>query len=229
MVSVKALKSTVLSVILFLCSAFAPVRTHAAGISSFSLNPSYGSENSITDVRLNIQSSGISAYSVEIRFDPRILYFTGAEQGNALNGGVFYCNDTYSDNAVRLVWSHSRNQVCNGAAAVLHFRAAAKTAETDTVLSIGHAVAADDIKPASININNCTLKIAGEIKKGDVNDDGYVNVADVILLNLYLLNRGEYPLSYTAQACADVSGNGNVTTADGTLIMNYIFNIIKEL
>lgn len=225
----KVLKSTVFSMVLFLCSAFAPVCANAAGISSLSLNPSYGSENSITDVRLNIQSDGISAYSAEIRFDPRVLYFTGAEQGNALNGGVFYCNDTYSDNVVRLVWSHSRNQVCNGAAAVLHFRAAAKTAETDTVLSIGHAVVADDIKQAHFNISNCTMKIAGEITKGDVNGDGYVNVSDIISLNLYLLNRTEYPLSYTAQACADVSGNGNVTTADGTLIMNYISNIIKEL
>lgn len=224
----KALRTTVFAVVLFLCSAFAPMRCNAAGISSLSLNPSYGSENSITDVRLNIQSNGISAYSVEIRFDPRVLYFTGAEQGNALNGGVFYCNDTYSDNIVRLVWSHSRNQVCNGAAAVLHFRAAANTAETDTVLTIGHAVVADDIKPGSFDINNCTMKIAGEIKKGDVNDDGYVNIADIVLLNLHLLNRVKYSLSYTAQACADVSGNGNVTIADGTLIMNYISNIIKE-
>lgn len=225
----KTLKSIVFSMALFLCSVFVPMRAEAAGVSSLSLDPSYGSENSITDVRLDIQSDGISAYSVEIRFDPRVLCFTGAEQGNALNGGVFYCNDTYSDNIVRLVWSHSRNQVCNGAAAVLHFRAAANTAETDTVLSIGHAVVADDIKQARFNIDNCTMKIAGEIIKGDVNGDGYVNVSDVISLNLYLLNRVKNPLSYTAQACADASGNGNVTIADSTLIMNYIAKIIKEL
>lgn len=225
----KSIRAAGLAAAVFLCSIFSPVKVSAENLSVVSLNAGYGSENDITNVRLNIDSDGISAYSIEINFDPRDLCFVGAQQGDSLDGGTFYCNEDYSDNAVKLVWSNSRNQSCKGTAAVLRFKAAYGTAETTTDLSIRHAELADDLNKADFVLQDCTMKIAQKITKGDVDLSGRINVADIVALNSYLLNSDKYPLSYASQANADVSQNGEVTATDCSLIINYILMLIEEL
>ncbi|MCM1225801.1 MAG: dockerin type I domain-containing protein [Clostridium sp.] len=219
----RSIRAAGIAAALLLCTVLSPAKASAEDyFSKISLSAGYGSENDITEVKVNISSSGISAYSIEVNFDPRSLYFVDAEQGESLDGGTFYCNENYSDNAVKLVWSNSRNQKCSGAAAVLHFKAAYGTAETDTKLSIKHAELADDLEEEVSTVQDCAMKIARSITKGDVDENTVINVADLIMLNKYLLSGSEYPLSYTRQANADVSGNGIVTMTDSALILNYL-------
>lgn len=219
----RSIRAAGIAAALLLCTALSPAKASAEDyFSKISLSAGYGSENDITEVKVNISSSGISAYSIEVNFDPRSLYFVGAEQGGSLDGGTFYCNENYSDNAVKLVWSNSRNQKCSGTAAVLRFKAAYGTAETATKLSIKHAELADDLEEEVSTVQDCAMKIARSITKGDVDENTVINVADLIMLNKYLLSGSEYPLSYTRQANADVSGNGIVTMTDSALILNYL-------
>lgn len=224
------LKTAVLSAAMVIVSAVSPVYASEQDNSVIYINAGYGAECEITDIELNIKSNtGISAYSIEVDYDPRVLYFMGAKQGEAFDGGTFYCNGDYSDDAVRIVWSDGRNQTADGTAAILRFRPAYGTAETDTAVSIGYSMVADDLNEAEFEASDGNLKIASEINRGDVNNDGEVSVSDVVLLNMYLLKGDEEALTYTCQANAEVTGDKLVTPADSAMIMNYVSMTIKEL
>ncbi len=67
----------------------------------------------------------------------------------------------------------------------------------------------------------------GELVYGDVNEDGKVNVLDVIKLNQNLLGGGE--LSDTGIKAADVDKDGTPSIADSLLILKYIINLVSEL
>lgn len=65
-------------------------------------------------------------------------------------------------------------------------------------------------------------------KYGDVNGDSKVDISDVVSLNLFLLSADKYPLTDSQIANADCHKDGLIDAADGTLLMNYICEIIDE-
>lgn len=225
----KALKTAVVSAALALCCVLSPLDADAYTTPIVSLSSGYGSEGAVTPVRINIDSDGIAAYSIELNFDPDVLYFTGAEQGADIDGGTFYCNDSYSEGSIKLVWSASQNRSCNGTAAIVYFRTAYGVAETETPLSLGHIQIADDLEESEFYTFDCEMKLGGKLNKGDVNNDGKVNISDAVAVSKYIVDSEENPLSYTSMANADITGNGTLTGIDSTLIINYCAMLIEEL
>lgn len=63
---------------------------------------------------------------------------------------------------------------------------------------------------------------------GDVNVDGFINVSDVVALNMYILSSGENKLSDVGIANADCVKDGVINTSDSLLIMNYVAMIVGE-
>ncbi len=63
---------------------------------------------------------------------------------------------------------------------------------------------------------------------GDVNVDTDVNIADIVKLNMYLLNNTLNPITPTGYANANCVYDTKVDTADSTLIMNYVAMMISE-
>ncbi|MDE6707960.1 MAG: dockerin type I repeat-containing protein [Oscillospiraceae bacterium] len=66
---------------------------------------------------------------------------------------------------------------------------------------------------------------------GDVNDDGAINIADVVCVLNALNNSGKTKLSIsdaavylTCPQAADVNGDGSITNDDATMIQNYILS-----
>ena len=58
---------------------------------------------------------------------------------------------------------------------------------------------------------------------GDVNLDKIVNVADVVMLNMFFSNSTENPIeSDVSLANADCLKDNYINTSDATLIMNYV-------
>ncbi|MBR4509673.1 MAG: cellulase family glycosylhydrolase [Ruminococcus sp.] len=57
---------------------------------------------------------------------------------------------------------------------------------------------------------------------GDVNLDGNVTVADAVAILQYIGNKDKYPLSSTAKANADVSGNGDGVTPNDALTIQKV-------
>lgn len=67
---------------------------------------------------------------------------------------------------------------------------------------------------------------AESTKYGDVNGDLKINVSDVIAINMFLLNTEKYPLTDVQMANADCNKDGVIDTADGTMLMNYLCELI---
>lgn len=69
-----------------------------------------------------------------------------------------------------------------------------------------------------------------QLSYGDANCDGTVNMGDVIAIMQSLANPGEYPLTSTGRAQADVSGSGDgVTNNDALTIQQYEAGLITKL
>ena len=64
-------------------------------------------------------------------------------------------------------------------------------------------------------------------KYGDVNEDGEIDIMDVIALNKYLL--GSMKLGETAKANADVDTNKSVDSTDSLNILKYVVELVTEL
>lgn len=66
-----------------------------------------------------------------------------------------------------------------------------------------------------------------DVKKGDVNHDGSIDIMDGICLNKYLL--GVQTLTPSQSTAADADGNGEVDPTDSLLILKYAVEIIDSL
>jgi len=63
---------------------------------------------------------------------------------------------------------------------------------------------------------------------GDVNEDGKINVLDVVLTVQYVLEIDDPPLTEAQKIAADVNGNGVINVLDITLLMQYALGMIDE-
>jgi len=63
---------------------------------------------------------------------------------------------------------------------------------------------------------------------GDVNEDGKINVLDVVLAMQHVLEIDDPPLTEAQKTAADVNGNGLINVLDVTLLMQYALGMIDE-
>ena len=69
-----------------------------------------------------------------------------------------------------------------------------------------------------------------DIKYGDANGDGAVDVADVVLVKCYLINGESYSMTKQGAANADVQGESNgINVQDVIAIQKYVLKLIDEL
>ena len=78
------------------------------------------------------------------------------------------------------------------------------------------------LDPYGLSENN-TL----ETLYGDVNLDGRVDVTDCVLLNKAVA--GSVQLDTAANKNADCNGNGEISSDDATVLMQFIVNLVKTL
>ncbi len=83
------------------------------------------------------------------------------------------------------------------------------------------------ITGAYIKAEAATDGPSGDVMYGDVNDDGIVNIADVILLNRALL--GDASVEGAGQDAADVDKNGTLEATDSLNILKYIVELLDTL
>lgn len=79
----------------------------------------------------------------------------------------------------------------------------------------------DPTQPSTEETEPSTGNIADGTNYGDVNVDGTVDVADVVALNMYLLNPSGNALEAEGVANADVVRDNKIDSTDGTLLMSF--------
>jgi hypothetical protein len=69
----------------------------------------------------------------------------------------------------------------------------------------------------------------GDVLAGDANQDGNVDMADVVIIMQSLANPNKYQLTGKAAKAADVYGNDGVTTLDALAIQKKLLHLIDTL
>ena len=139
--------------------------------------------------------------------DVKFLYYSelasGSFNGTPLtinaNGTVDDVDDFYSESKISLT--------SNGHGATIE----KSYDEATAILTV--TVKGEDISENADNFHTYTIQFA---KKGDVNGDKNVTIADVTALVNIILGKAE------PNAVADVNGDGSVTIADVTALVNII-------
>ncbi len=192
---------------------------------------SYAEENNTAEVSIMIEENpGVSAFSVELRYDPEVLVYEEAEAGRDISCGTLYCNGEYSENSVKLVWSDSKDFCGQGEAAVVKFRTRNGTAETASLVNIGYSEFVNkELEGMEYEAESGKVKIAQKIKLGDTNCSGIVDISDVVLLNKYIIDGEKYSFkNIENEANSDVNGDGKIDILDSGLIIDYLSGIMPE-
>lgn len=82
----------------------------------------------------------------------------------------------------------------------------------------------------TINVPSTETTINPDLvtKYGDSNNDGDITVADVVILNMHLLNKEANPLDDIQTANSDCVRDGIINSSDSAMILNYVAMMVSE-
>ena len=157
---------------------------------------------------LNITGSeAVAGYQASVQFDDTALRYVSGANGDFLPTGAFFVKPTVKGNLIQLnAASLAGESNGDGTLATLTFEVIAANASaltlSDVLLSNS---AGETFVPEIENATTEPMQL-----RGDVNGDGTVNIADLVLV--------ASNLDETGQNAADVNGDGTVNIADLVLV-----------
>ena len=173
------------------------------------------------------KNSGIAGFGLTVNYDENILTLNSITVGSAISG-----NGTFSTNGSITTWYTVENTTATGELMKLNFTVKEDAAEGDTEVTVALTDGLDsnlsdeDGNPVSVTITAGKITVTRGIL-GDVNGDGSVAIADVVLLNRSVL--GKVTLADTAKKLGDVNGDGNISIADVVKLNRYVLKKIAAL
>lgn len=182
---------------------------------------------SLTVPVLLTKNSGIAGFGLTVNYDDSVLTLNSITVGSAISG-----NGTFSTNGNITTWYTVDNTTVTGELMQLNFTVKEDAPEGDTEVTVALTDGLDsnlsdeDGNPVSVTITAGTITVTRGIL-GDVNGDGSVAIADVVLLNRSVL--GKVTLTDTAKKLGDVNGDGNISIADVVKLNRYVLKKITAL
>ena len=155
---------------------------------------------------LNIaDGEAVAGYQATVQFDDTALRYVSSVNGNFLPTGAYFVEPKVEGNLVKLNAASLLGEVNgDGTLATLTFEVIAAKASALTLSNV-------------LLSNSAGETFVPKVKNaGDVNSDGTVNIADLVLV---VSNIGE-----TGQNAADVNGDGQVNIADLVLVAGALGN-----
>lgn len=160
------------------------------------------------------QNSGIAGFSYDVNYDSSKLQLKKMTAGTVTKEGTF----TTNGNVVN--WYTADNITANGTILNITFTILKDTADGKYPMSIS----LHDGKKNLVNEEGSYVKAAykaGEVEVisgilGDINGDKDITIADVVLLNRYVL--GKASLDSDKKKLADINSDGDVTIGDVVLL-----------
>ena len=160
------------------------------------------------------QNSGIAGFSYDVNYDSSKLQLKKMTAGTVTKEGTF----TTNGNVVN--WYTTDNITANGTILNITFTILKDTADGKYPVSIS----LHDGKKNLVNEEGSYVKAAykaGEVEVirgilGDINGDKDITIADVVLLNRYVL--GKASLDSDEKKLADINSDGDVTIGDVVLL-----------
>ena len=184
------------------------VQIHPVSVAS----PAIGQQ---LELSLNITGGEtVAGYQATVQFDTTALRYTSSANGDYLPAGAFFVEPKVEGNLVKLnAASLAGESNGDGTLATLTFEVIAVKAST---LALSNVLLTDSAGKTSVpQLENAEITEPTGLKE-DVNGDGQINIADLVLV---ASNLGK-----TGQNTADVNGDGTVNIADLVLVAGALGN-----
>ena len=178
------------------------VQIHSASVAS----PAVGEQ---LELSLNITGGeAVAGYQATVQFDDTALRYVSGANGDYLPAGAFFVEPKVEGNLIKLnAASLAGESNGDGTLATLTFEVIAAKAST---LTLSDVLLTDSAGETFVpRIENAEITESTGLK-GDVNGDGTVNIADLVLV--------AGALGETGENIADVNGDGQVNIADLVLV-----------
>ena len=158
---------------------------------------------------LNIKAGkGVAGYQATVAFDATALRYVSSATGDYLPAGAFFVDPIVQGNLIKLnAASLAGESNADGTLATLTFEVIAVKASTLTLSDV--LLSNRSGETFLPDVENAEITQPTRLRE-DVNADGTVNIADLVLVASHL---GE-----TGQNAADVNGDGTVNIADLVLV-----------
>lgn len=168
-------------------------------------------------ISIDIENNpGLSNAEFDVAFDSECLEFIDAQSGDAMADTEFSC-DISEDGTLHISFTGEGNN--NGTMAVLNFNVL-KTPE-DSKASV--TIVDDSAKITDLNGENVEIEViydeGTESNAGDVNNDGEIDLKDVVLIRRFIAGGWDVELDTET---ADVNNDDEVDLKDVVLIRRYI-------
>lgn len=188
------------------------------------LNGSCAGENDIASVSVMFdKETEVSAFTIEVVYNPEQLEFVDASMGKCLEGGTFYDSGNTFEDSVRLVWSDSRDHNAEGTVATLKFKTKSETEDSTAPLYVGYCqLGTQDFEEIEYRSEDFELEILKKYKRGDVNGDGEISGSDVVKVNKYIISGNKFELDENQLRNADVNLDGIVNSKDCMIIIGCV-------
>ena len=193
-------------------------------------------------VRVGVnEDTKLNAFTAEISFDPAVLTYVDAVAGtNTADSTIVYTCDVNTVNAasgeltVVAMIPDAVGTVYLDTWVTLTFTAKDTVAEPEradiTMDVVDYArigdtadFLEDEVLVTGLTANSYLLPVGGvsiNFTPGDINENGVINVFDVLLLEKAL--RGDGTLSANQMKAANVDGDNYITVADASLLLRYV-------
>ncbi len=185
-----------------------------------------------TSVTISVKASGmdtLAALGMNIYYDASKLNVTGVTAGNAFTNDASF-EYSAANGTITVAATNPRNTM--GGDVLFNINATLTAEGTAALTADIKELYAKDLAVVNATAENGTVTITGSgsvtpsIIKGDANDDGVVDKADVT----HILNYVTHKIAEVANPeAADVNGDSKVTTKDANKIMKFVLNKISSL
>lgn len=178
------------------------------------------------DVEIDVtieNNPGIAGYLINIVCDTEYITITDVIQGSTTFGGNYTTCETA--NGYKVLWSNSANNAIDGT--LVTIKAAVSEEAPDGTYPITATYSAvntldENREEVALNIVNGSITVLN-VTPGDIDDNGIITNADIILLARYLVNLEE--LSEKQLLAADYNGDGKINNADVVALARYVVEI----
>ncbi len=180
-------------------------------------------------VSVNLKNNpGVWAVAFELPIDTNVFEFVSADTGNSIFKQFGTCgfDDSEGVNAYKFNGSNNSflsNMTSDGTVVVLTLKVKDGVSEGEYKLALTllkrSIIDCDGAKVSFASVDGTVDVREGLL--GDVDGDGLITNADVLMIYKYIYNAKLYPLD---EAAGDVDGDGSVTNADVLMIYKYIYN-----
>jgi len=171
-------------------------------------------------VPLSIKDNpGIVGFILDVTFDTNVLTYINATPSTALGNLTLTTPGNVNAQPLVFLWDGLDADNTNGEFVVLTFKVADTATASEYAISASiRSVYDQDLNDVNVIIENGTVEVT-DFMFGDVNDDGLVEIKDIVLLRRYIT--GGYGVTINERA-ADVNHDGNIMVSDLVLIRRYI-------